>query len=73
MWRERYALADGDREIALLDGKSWGRRPVTITVDEHNALDPGLLLYAAFIVRTLASDDSAGAVAATTAATAASC
>jgi hypothetical protein len=23
-WRERYALADGDRELALLDGKGWG-------------------------------------------------
>jgi hypothetical protein len=37
-------LADGDREIALLDSKGWGRRPLTITVDEHTALDPGLLL-----------------------------
>lgn len=69
MWRERYALADGDREIALLNGKSWGHRPLTITVDDHTALDPGLLLYAAFVVRTLANDDSAGAVAATIAAT----
>ena len=22
-WRERYALADGDRELAILDGKGW--------------------------------------------------
>ena len=26
-WRERYALADGDEELVILDGKSWGRRP----------------------------------------------
>jgi hypothetical protein len=69
MLREHYALADGDREIALLDGKRWGRRPVTITVDDPTALAPGLLLYAAFVVRTLADDGSASAVAATTAAT----
>src|SRR5215218_8512199 len=25
-WRERYALADGDRELVILDGKGWGRR-----------------------------------------------
>ena len=25
-WCERYALAEGDRELALFDGKSWGRR-----------------------------------------------
>jgi hypothetical protein len=55
-WRERYALADGDRELAILDGKSWGKRPVKITIDEPQALDPGLLLFAAFVVRGLAHD-----------------
>jgi hypothetical protein len=68
MWRERYALADGDREIALLDGKGWGRRPLTITVVDQSALDPGLLLYAAFVVGRLDDDGSTGAVVATTAA-----
>ena len=24
-WRERYALAEGERELVLIDGKSWGR------------------------------------------------
>jgi hypothetical protein len=62
-WRERYALADGDRELALLDGKSWGRRPVRITVDDLEALEPGLLLFAAFVVRRLAEDAAAGAAA----------
>jgi hypothetical protein len=23
-WRERYALADGDHELAVFDGKRWG-------------------------------------------------
>lgn len=68
-WRERYALADGDKELALLDGKGWGRRPVTITIDGPAALEPGLLLFAAFIVRGLAEDASgaAGAAAGTAA------
>lgn len=69
LWRERYALAEGDHEIALLDAKGWGKRPVTITVEEHSALDPGLLLYAAFIAHTLAGDANAGAAATTTAVT----
>jgi hypothetical protein len=69
MWRERYALADGDRDLALLDATRWGPRPVTITVDDETALEPGLLLYATFVVRTLADDGSASTVAATTAAT----
>ena len=68
-WRERYALADGETELALLDGKGWGRRPVAISVDDPAALEPGLLLFAAFVVRGLAED--AGAVAGATASTAA--
>lgn len=55
-WRERYALADGDREVAILDGKGWGRRPVTVIVDDPQAVEPGLLLFAAFVVRGLAED-----------------
>lgn len=68
-WRERYALAHGDQELATLDSKAWGKRPVQITVDEPEALDPGLLLFAAFVVRGLADD--AGATAAATASTSA--
>ena len=60
-WRERYALADGERELAVLDGKSWGRRPVEVTIDDPNAVDPGLLLFAAFVVRRLAEDAAAAA------------
>jgi hypothetical protein len=65
-WRQRYALADGDRELVLLDGKGWGKRPVRITVEEPAAIDPGLLLFAAFVVRGLAEDgaSAAGATAA---------
>ena len=62
-WRERYALVDGDEELALLDAKSWGRRPVKIATAD-GAVEPGLLLFAAFVARGLAEDTSA-AVAAT--------
>src|SRR5262249_54238765 len=69
-WRERYALTDGERELAVLDGKGWGRRPVRITVDDLRAIQPGELLFAAFVVRGLASDAQAAAGAgASTAAT----
>jgi hypothetical protein len=69
-WRERYALADGERELAVLDGKGWGSRPVTITVDDLGAVEPGQLLFAAFVVRGLAADAQAAAGAgASTAAT----
>jgi hypothetical protein len=69
-WRERYALADGDRELAVLDGKGWGQRPVKVSVEDLGAVEPGLLLFATFVVRGLA-EDAAGAAAGATASTAA--
>jgi hypothetical protein len=70
LWRERYALADGDRELVVLDGKGWGKQPVKVTVDDGAELDPGLVLFATFVVRGLADD--AGAAAASAAASAGS-
>jgi hypothetical protein len=67
MWKERYALADGDRELAVLDGKAWGKRPVKIVLDEPGVVEPGLLLFAAFVVRGLAEDASTAASGASTA------
>jgi hypothetical protein len=64
-WKERYALADGDRELAVLDGKGWGKRPVKITLDDPDLVEPGLLLFAAFVVRGLAEDAGAAAAATT--------
>jgi hypothetical protein len=69
-WRSRFALADGERELAIFDGKGWGKRPVAVVVDDLSAIDPGLVLFTAFVVRGLAEDASsaAGATAATTSA-----
>ena len=65
-WRERYALVEEDRELALLDAKGWGKRPVRLTLEEPDLVEPGLLLFAAFTVRHLAEDaDAAGVSAAT--------
>jgi hypothetical protein len=60
-WRERYALADGEHELALFDGKGWGRRPVRISVEDLAAVEPALLLFGAYVVRGLAEDASAAA------------
>jgi hypothetical protein len=69
-WRERYALVDGEHELALLDGKGWGRRPVKITLAEPSHVAAALLLFAAFVVRGLAADaQSAAAGGASAAAT----
>ncbi len=65
VWRERYALADGDDELVLYEARSWGKRPVTVTLDDPGALDPGMLLFGAFVARSLAHDTaSAGSTAA---------
>lgn len=60
-WRERYALVENQRELALLDAKSWGKRPVTIELADPTTVPPGLLLFAAFAARQLADDASAAA------------
>ena len=52
--RERYVLCEADRDLVVLDGKGWGRRPVKITIAEPEAIEPGLLLFAAFVVHRLA-------------------
>ena len=54
MLRERYALAGDEGELALIDARGWGKRPVGLTV--VNALDPGLLLFAAFVSDLLAQE-----------------
>ena len=69
-WRERYALGDCERALAVLDGKGWGRQPVKVIVDDSDTVEPGLLLFAAFVVRGLAENaSSAAGAAAGTAAT----
>ena len=67
-WRERYALTEGDRELALFAGKGWGRRPVQVTVNDPAAVDAGLLLFTAFVVRRLAEDAGSSAAVASSAA-----
>jgi hypothetical protein len=58
---------DGDRELAVLDGRGWGKRPVRITDERPGVVEPGLLLFAAFVVRGLAEDASAASSGAATA------
>ncbi|HUR85519.1 MAG TPA: hypothetical protein VMY78_09250 [Solirubrobacteraceae bacterium] len=59
-WRERYALVENGTELAVLDGRGWGKRPVKVKLDDAQ-IDPGLLLFAAYVVRGLADDASAAA------------
>jgi hypothetical protein len=66
-WRERYALADGGDELAILDGRGWGRRPVKVSI-ESSSVEPGLVLFAAYVVRGLAEDASGAAAGASSAA-----
>ena len=68
-WRERYELVEGDRRLALLDGKGWGKRPVRLTLEAGEPLEPGLALFATFVVRGLAEDASGASGAATSTAT----
>jgi hypothetical protein len=64
-FRERYALVDDGRELALLDARSWGKRPVRVTVPDGADIAPDLLLFAVFVARKQASDAGAATTAAT--------
>jgi hypothetical protein len=63
-WKQRYALKDGNRELALLEAKGWGKRPVRVTIEDPAAVEPMVLLLAAFLARRMA-EDASSAVAAT--------
>jgi hypothetical protein len=72
-WRERYAMVDAEREVAVLDGKGWGKRPVAVTLLDPSSIPPGLLLFAVFVVRGLAHDASSAGSSGTVAASSAGC
>ena len=65
--RERYALRDHNHDLAVLDGKSWGKRPIKITLPEPDAIEPGLLLFAAVVVHRLAVNADSSAAGSTAA------
>jgi hypothetical protein len=55
-WKaQRFALLEGDRDMAVFEGRAYDRRPVTVSI-EPGALDAGLLLFVAFVVRGLVLD-----------------
>ncbi|HET6508164.1 MAG TPA: hypothetical protein VFG42_15340 [Baekduia sp.] len=69
-WKERYALTfGGDRELAIIEGKGWSKRPVKVAVPDPSALPPGLLLFTVYVVRSLAENAQTAATAGATAAT----
>jgi hypothetical protein len=68
MWRERYALANGEHELVVLDCHDWGKQSVRVTVADLDEIDPGLLLFVTFVVRGLVVDAGAAAAAAAKAA-----
>ena len=41
--------------------RAIGKRPADVSVDDPATIDPGLLLYAIFVVRCLADDSAAAA------------
>jgi hypothetical protein len=53
-WPPRYVLLSGDRRLATIEGRRWDGEPVDIVVDEQANIAPELLLFAAFVVGTLA-------------------
>jgi hypothetical protein len=60
-WRDRYELTRLEHVIAVIDGKGWGKRPVHVSIDDPESIDPGLVLFAVFVVHGLAEDTTTAA------------
>jgi hypothetical protein len=52
--QDRYILMDDDRKLATIDGVGSDKRPLNVAIDDTADIDFGLLLFAIYIVRTLA-------------------
>ena len=55
--RNGHVLLDGERRIAVMTPERAGKRPLDVVIEDA-AADPGLLLFAAFIVQAYADDAS---------------
>jgi hypothetical protein len=63
--RERYALVEEGRALATIERTGgWGRRPLDIAIGEPDGIDPGLVLFAVFVVATLTQSTQSAAAAA---------
>ncbi len=60
-WKQRYALLDGDHQLATIEARIWGKKAGDVSVDDPATIDPGLLLFAIFVVRCLAEDAASSA------------
>lgn len=52
--QDRYVLVDDDRTLATIDGVGSNKRPLNVSLDDTADIDPGLVLFAIYILRTLA-------------------
>ena len=59
-WKTRYAIAEGERELATLETKGWSQHRVAISLEAD--VPSEVLLMACWLVRSFA-DDSAAATA----------
>ncbi len=55
--RTGYVLLEGERRLASMAPKRSGKRPLDVTVDDPT-IDPGLLLFMAFVVQAYSDDAS---------------
>lgn len=55
--RVGYVLLDDERRLALMTAKREGRRPLDVAIEDP-AVDPGLLLFVAFIVQAYSDEAS---------------
>jgi len=55
--RGGYVLLEGERRLASMAPERFGKRPLDVTLDDLT-VDPGLLLFMAFVVQAYSDDAS---------------
>jgi hypothetical protein len=56
-WRNHYSLRLLEGPVLRLEARLWGRRPVKVSLVEPG-LEPGLVLFAVWLVQTFVSQDA---------------
>ena len=59
--RDGYVVREEDRDIIRIENRSWGRRPLKLTLIGADPIEPGLVLFTAFVVHRLADNDASAA------------
>ena len=58
-WKNRFALLDGEAELATIETEGWAQRKVEVALEQEGAVPGEVLLMACWLVRGFAEESAA--------------